>query len=436
MTIVTEQGKAAVDARARNGADWLALTVLGVAVFNAFAMRTVFSPAQELAKIELGVSDVQMSLVQGLAASIPIALLSLPLGRLTDRANRMRILLALGIIWTFGTLATAFASDFYGLFLARMLASIGAVCAIPVAISVAADLGPPETRGRSLLVLSLGNMAGVAAAFAVGGAALAPLQAGSLLGDLSAWRGVHVLFGAASFALLLPLLFVREPTRREVSAQPSPSWREALVAVWGMRALLAPLFLGQVSVVMADTAAGIWAAPVLQRNYGLSPDQFAGWMGLVILGSGVAGAVLGGVLADAGNKSRIKGGILIGAVIAAFLSIPGAFYPLMPEAEAFAWMLALFLTCGAITGLVTATAVAVIVPNELRGVCLAAFMVVASVVGLGVAPTLVALVSESLGGDGAIRYGLTVTGVATSIAAAIGFTVAMARASRGGADRR
>ena len=84
----------------------------------------------------------------------------------------MRILLVLGVTWTVGTLATAFVTDFYMLFVARMLASIGAMCAVPVAISIAADLGPPENRGRALLVLSLGNMAGVAAAFAFGGAAL------------------------------------------------------------------------------------------------------------------------------------------------------------------------------------------------------------------------------------------------------------------------
>ena len=39
---------------------------------------------------ELHLSDVQVSLAQGLAASLPAAVLSLPLGRLVDRANRTR----------------------------------------------------------------------------------------------------------------------------------------------------------------------------------------------------------------------------------------------------------------------------------------------------------------------------------------------------------
>lgn len=434
MTVISDIPASAPHASARARTAWLALAVLGVTTFNAFAMRSVFAPMQELAKLDIGLSDFQISLVQGLAASIPIALLSIPLGRVTDRGNRMQLLLWLGIAWTLGTLATAFVTDFYALFFARMVASIGGVCAVPVVISIAADLSPPESRGRSLLVLSLGNMAGVAAAFALGGAALGGLNASPLFEGLASWRGVHVLFAIGSFALLLPLLLMREPARQEIGQSADLSLSDALAAIWRMRALLAPLFIGQVSVVMADTAAGIWAAPVLQRSYGVAPEEFAGWMGLVILGSGLVGSILGGVLADAGHKSRIKGGIMIGAVIAAFLSIPGAFYPMMPDTTGFAWVLALFLACGAITGLVTATSIAVLVPNELRGVCLAAFMVVASIIGLGIAPTLVTLVSDAFGGESAIRYGLTITGAATSIAAAIGFSAAMLHAARRSAE--
>jgi MFS family permease len=309
-----------------------------------------------------------------------------------------------------------------------MLAGIGSMCALPVAISLAADLSAPENRGRSLLLLSLGNFAGVASAFAFGGVALGALEATPIFAGLAAWRSVHVLFAVASFALLIPLFFLNEPARREVENDAHIPLRVALDAIWRRRALLAPLFLGQVSVVMADNAAGTWAAPVLQRNYGLAPEEFAGWMGLVILASGLVGALIGGFAADAGHKSRIKGGILIGAVGAAILSIPGAFFPVMPDATTFALALTLLLTCGAVTGLTTATAIVVLVPNEIRGVCLAAFMVVGSIIGLGVAPSLVTFVSDALGGESALGYALALTGAATSMAAALGFTAALIKA--------
>ncbi|MGE0740393.1 MAG: MFS transporter [Hyphomonadaceae bacterium] len=402
-----------------------ALMLLGVTILSAAAMRTVFSPVQDLAKAELQLSDFQLSLVQGLAAALPVALLSIPIGRMTDRGNRMRLLTALAALWTLGTIGTAFATEFYSLFVARMFAGLGAMCAIPVAISLAADLSAPEQRGRSLLILSIGNTAGAAAAFALTGVVLTAARAmPDLALGLAPWRVVHIGFGLASLALLLPLLAMREPGRREMGEAVHTALKPALAAIWKRRALLAPLFLGQVTVVMADTAAGIWAAPVLSRSYGLAPEDFAGWMGLVILASAIIGSVIGGLAADAGHKSKIKGGILLGAVVAAALSIPGALFPVMPSTTTFALSLTLFLTCGAITGLVTSTAIAVLVPNEIRGVCLGAFIVLGAIVGLGIAPTLVTMISDSLGGGGAIRYGLAITGAATSIIAALGFGAA------------
>jgi hypothetical protein len=69
----------------------------------------------------------------------------------------------------------------------------------------------------------------------------------------------------------------------------------------------------------------------------------------------------------------------------------------------------------------------VLIPNEIRGVCLGAFMVVGSVIGLGVAPTMSTFIADMLGGEAYLRYGLTITTVATSLIAVIGFARAMRR---------
>lgn len=422
----SEAAIGAAPASARRSAAVLGVAIVALAITSASAMRAVFSPVQDLAKAELGLSDLQLSLVQGLAASIPIALLSIPIGRMTDRNNRVHILIALAALWTLGTAATALANDFTALFIARMLAGVGAMCAVPVAISIVADLSAPEQRGRALMLLSLGNMAGAAAAFTFGGQALGFAAQSSLeiLQAREPWRGVHILFAVASAALLVLLFAVREPARREIK-DGALAFAPAMRAIWARRAFLAPLFLGQVTVVMADLAASIWAAPVLTRAYGQTPESFAGWMGLVILASGIVGSLIGGFAADAAQKFRHPRGVLIPAVIAAALSVPAAAFPLLPGVGGFGWTLALFLTCGAITGLVTATAIAVLVPNEIRGVCLGAFVVLGAVVGLGLAPTAVALISDALGGGGAVRYGLAVTCGVTSVLATIGFVAAM-----------
>lgn len=413
------------------GSSLPALLLLGGAIACSSATQGVFGPLQEAAKLDLGLSDFQISLVQGLAASLPVAVLSIPLGRMTDRGNRVRLLVAMAVCWTLGTLMTAFAHGFAMLFAARTLAAVGMMCALPVAISVAADLSKPEARGRSLLLLSASRMIGVALAFALGGALLGSMGAHSPspLATFAPWRSVHLIFGIVSALLILPLLWLREPARRELDGIISPSFGEAMDAIWQRRALLAPLFLGQVTVVMADASAGIWASPVLIRDYGLQPADFGAWMGLILLLSGLIGSVIGGVLADLGHKGRIPGGVLGGAVLASLVTIPAAFFPVMPTVGGFAAMLMLLVLGGAIAGLITATAITVLVPNELRGVCLGAFIVVGAVFGLGIAPTVVTLVSDLFGGEAHVREGLTVVTLVTSVIASIGF-LAAARAGR------
>ena len=150
-------------------------------------------------------------------------------------------------------------------------------------------------------------------------------------------------------------------------------------------------------------------------------------MGLAVLVSGLLGSVMGGVAADLGQRGTHRGGILAGAVIAAAVSIPTSLFPLMPGLASFSTVLGLFLLCGVMAGVITATTIAVHVPNELRGVCLSSFIVVSSVIGFGVAPTVVTFVGSALGGEAHLAPALAGTGLVVSIASTLGFTRAAAR---------
>jgi len=150
-------------------------------------------------------------------------------------------------------------------------------------------------------------------------------------------------------------------------------------------------------------------------------------MFMVLLLSGLLGSLAGGFAADLGHRSRLPRGILIGAVLAALLAIPGAFFPLMPSVAGFGLLMGLLLLCGNVTGLVTATALAVLVPSEIRGICLGAFMVVGAVIGFGVGPTMTTWISDLLGGETHLGAALAITMASTSLIAALGFARAMRR---------
>jgi len=405
------------------------LLLLGVTVGLGFTMMGSFSTVQEGAKAELALSDQALGLVQGLSAAVPLLLLSIPIGIAVDRTHRVRLLIALALAWTLGTALTAVAPNTGLLFAARMLTAIGTTGGLTAALSLTADYCAPALRGRGTLVVSLGQRLGIAAAFALPGWLFGQILAGALpaVGGLEPWRSTHVFLALISAALLLPLLLLREPERREVEAGPGAPLRVVAGELWQRRAFLAPLFAGQVSVVMADSAAFIWSAPVLSREYGLSPGDFAGWMGLLVFSSGLVGAVLGGVSADLGQKSGRRGFILLGAVIAAGLGVPAALFPISGAIGLFAAALGLLVLCGTLTGLVVAVALTVLLPNELRGLCIGAFIAVAGLIGFGIAPSLVTAASAYMGGEQYLAEALALVGVATSAISFLAFALAMRR---------
>lgn len=400
------------------------LVLLAVAMATGNVMLGVFSAVQEQAKAELGFSDFQMSLLNGLAVSIPLAALSIPVGLMVDRAVRVRLLLWTAVAWTAGTLLTAFAQSMPLLFAARMLGGIGANISTTIAISLAADLCLPDRRGRSLLLLTIGKYAGTGLAFALGGWLLGVfLEHGGLLG-LAPWRSIHLALGLFSLLVVIALAVLREPARLETRAGPRASIAETFRELAGYRRFLVPLFLGQIGVLMADAAATIWAAPVLARSYGVTPQEFAGWMGAVVFGAGILGALAGGIAADIGHRSGKRGGILIGAIAASVVALPAALFPLSPAVPLFAVTLFVLLLGGTITGLVTATTLAVLLPNELRGLSIGVFLAVGGLIAFGAAPSLVVGVSALLGGEEMLSSALALVGFAVSVLGCLGFCLA------------
>ncbi len=407
------------------------LLLLAIAMAAGFTMMMSFSTVQEAAKAEMGLSDHILSMLQGVSAAVPLVLFSIPIGIWVDRTNRVRMMIILGLIWTAGTLLTAMADSVWLLFVARMMAGVGTTGALTAALSLAADYCRPDERGRAMLIVNLGKSAGQAAAFALVGWLFGMFLHGNMVNwfdGIAPWRATHYALAALSFVLVIPFFFLREPERREGVAGTQAPFRVVAAELWSRRRFLGPLFAGQVTVVMADAAAAIWAAPVLARDHGLGPEQFAGWMGALMFFTGIGGSILGGFGADLGQKSGRRGGLLIAAIIAAIFAIPAALFPLAGSVTLFAVALGALVVCGTITGLITSVALTTLIPNELRGLCIGAFIAIAGLIGFGIAPSLVTLVSSLMGGEHMLGEALAIVGVCVSIASLAAFMLAMRNA--------
>lgn len=406
------------------------LLLISLAMLVGFTMMQSFGIMAESAKAELGLSDNALAAVQGVSAAIPLLVFSIPIGIWVDRWNRVFILVLMALGWTLGTFLTAIASSTGLLFLARMLTAIGTTGGLTAVLSLASDYCRPEQRGRALAIPNIAKTAGIGAGFAVAGLLLGAVAAKALpnLFGATPWRSAQYMLGIASAALILPLLLLREPERHEAEAGPHAPIRIVLGELKARRSWLIPLFIGQTSVVMVDAAAGIWVSPVLERSYHLRPEQFGNWVGLIVFLTGIVGSIIGGLVADLGQRSQLRGGLLIGALVAAAIGIPSALFPVTGSVGTFAFALAVLVLAGNITAMCVSVALTVWLPNELRGLGIGAFIAFAGLIGFGLAPSLVALVSGWLGGEGHLNAALAMVGVGVSTISVGGFWLAMRKA--------
>ena len=409
------------------------IALIALALLGGSAARTVLSPLQELLQSDLGFSDNQVSLIQGMAMALPLAVVSLPLGRLVDRANRTRMLIALALLCAVGSALTALAHSFAVMFVARMMVGVAGGATLPAACSLAADLSQPGNRSKVMALLGIGQVVGVGGAFFLAGGLLshlpAALDVGAGLGTLASWRVVQLLFSCGMLALALVLFMLREPARQEVEQAEVKGLRAVLVELAEHRRVLVPLVVGMVSVSMADSAAYIWAAPVLTRSLHLQPAEFGAWMGLLLTTAGFLGVIFGGVAGDLGQRLGGKSGLLGTAAVVATLATPMAFFPVMSSVWGFATLLGLLILFGASAGIIGTAAITVAIPNELRGISLSLVAMIGILVGLGVAPTLVTFMAQVAGYGADIRVPLTVVGLTASVISVTAYLVAM-RAAR------
>jgi MFS family permease len=384
------------------------LLLLTLTVWAGIYLRYSVGPLQEAMRIDLGLTDNQMALLQGPALYLPMALLFVPVGLLINRFSRIRLLLTLSVLSIVGSILSALAANFAMLVVGRCLVGLSADAAVVVASSVLADHYAPAQRGRASTVMTLGQTAGVATAFALGGALLAHSDAG-----LHGWSGALLWMTLPVGVVMLSMLAMREPARSEVAIR-DPSTGEAFIELWRHRALVLPLSAAVFMVSIADGAAINWAAPVLSRRFNLAPDHIGAVVAVVLLVSGTVGTIVGGLVAD--YCQRIGGTRRTMTVLSVLttLSAPAALFALAPGVASASVLLGIFAAIGGIVAVTAMTVTIIVIPNEVRGLCLGVLTFVSAIPG-ALAPMTVSLLSAAIGGPAMIGNALTYICVPVSL---------------------
>lgn len=399
------------------------LAVILLLIACSTLARNQLAPVQEHLKNDLGLADGQIALFQGLAYALPVALLGVPIGRLADRMSRVHLLSGLALCWTVGTFCVAGVTSFIQLFGARMLVGLGAAGAVPAAVSLMSDLSSVAMRGRMVMLIALFQSLGIAVVFPIEAQALSfaasPETATSM--GWSGWRFAVATLGLIQIVILAIFLFVREPARREAIVAEPGTKAASFGELRSHIGLLLPLTLGMITVTAADAAAFIWAVPVLTRSFHLQPADFGAWMGALLFISSALGVLLGGIGVDLAN--RLGGGraMMLAAAGGALLSIPAALFPLAPAVPVFALALGILLICGGMVAVVSMTAVAILIPNQLRGMSIGLAVSSTTLISQGIGPYAVSAMANFLGTGQSLAYPLALVGTITNVIGVISF---------------
>ncbi len=384
--------------RGMNVQGWYTLAVLIVAYVLSFVDRQILSLLVEPLKRDLHLSDTQVSLLQGFVFAALLAVAGLPLGRLVDTGRRVTIV-TLGIAaWSLATASSAFAPSYAMLLLCRMGVGAGEATLTPAAHSIVADSFPRERLGLALGIFGIGSYVGSGAALLVGAAITAWLHGGTivlpLLGTLKSWQFVFLAIGLAGLPIAGWTATLREPPRKnDLDAE------HTIAGAWQYfrthaRAILLVNITAALAA-MATYAMGAWVPSFLIRSYGWTAPQAGTAYGLVVIICGVAGVIGGGALGDFAVARGLAAGRLL---VMAFASLCAA--PLAPAAALAAngrWSIVLLVPVTLLTTIalgILPSAQQAIVPSRLRGLTAALGVLMVNLIGLGLGPIVIALITD------------------------------------------
>jgi MFS family permease len=286
-----------------------ALTVLFAINLMNFFDRTMLGPVAEPIRKEWHLSDSQIGWL-ATAFTLLYAVVGVPLGRLSDRRNRTRIL-SLGVaVWSLLTAATGFAWNFAALFMARLGVGIGEASCAPASNSLIGDFYPAALRARALSVFMLGLPIGIFLSNLVSGRIAAAYN----------WRAAFYVACVPGLLLAGLVLLISEPRRgaAEFGNLPShlrivsPSWYEPYWHILGTPTMLWIIISGALYNFNSYAMATFLPA-FLIRYHSLNLKQATGIAAILLGALGVPGLLVGGWAADRIRDGRSIARLLVPA---------------------------------------------------------------------------------------------------------------------------
>jgi MFS family permease len=371
------------------------LAILLLAYILNFLDRQILGILAQPIKADLHLTDSQFGAIGGLAFALLYSVLGIPLALIADRTSRSLVVTAALAVWSGFTALCGLAQGFTQLFLFRLGVGVGEAGGVAPSYALIADHFPPERRGRALAIYSLGVPIGLGAGTLIG----------AYLAALLGWRAAFLVMGIVGVALApVMLLLVRDPTRaaRSRADGTSPARLGEVFPLLARKPSFWLLAFASSCSSLAGYGLALWTPSVLMRSFGLHLVTTGQFLASLLLTGGVAGVFAGGWLADRFGKSDRRWYARLPA-LAWLITAPSFALAFLCHNLILVWSLLLvanglnILWLGPVTN-----AVQHLAPQRMRASASASFLLINNLIGLGVGPLLIGVVSDHLKG----RYGV------------------------------
>lgn len=365
-------------------------------------------------KLDLGVSETQISLLQGVAFAVFYAVMALPMGWLVDNWSRRYPIIFGMLIWSIATIFCGLAWGFASLFVARMLVGVGEAALAPAGNSLIASLFPRDQTTRAIAVFNSAAFIGIGLSVLFGGLIVEAVaesgQVVSFMGrELQPWQIAFIAAGIPGIALaVIILLFVKEPVDRRVpttdsSGSASTSLRTVLAMLWLKRRALSPIYVGLPMLAALQYGIGAWIPSYFARGFGWGPAKIGLTYGLMAAGFGFLGAVSSGLICDfVRRRGYPDANVRVGILAAALSMLLIILFGLSSNETASVALLVGITFLGPMPFGPGVASIAINIPEQVRGQAIAVYFLVANLVGLSIGPTLIAAFTDSVFGDTAM----------------------------------
>lgn len=439
MTPATSDIPARLDRLPWSRWHWRVVIALGVAwVLDGLEVTLVGSIGAVLERPDtLGLSATEI----GWSGSIYIlgaVAGALLFGRLTDRLGRKKLFLVTLVVYTIGTLATAFSNDFAFFALCRFVTGLGIGGEYAAINSAVDELIPARVRGRVNLAINGSFWIGAALGAGLSLLLLDP----AVIGPVWGWRVGFGLGALLAVAILLvrrdvpesprwlvahgradEALRIVETIEAEVRAQHgplppaegrmayagqrrSPTMREVahvLLRRYRARSVVAVALM--VSQAFFYNAIFFTYALVLTRFYGVPDDNVALYIFPFALGNVLGPLLLGPLFDSVGRRRMIALTYVLAGVGLALTSWAFMMGWLDARSQALCWSAVFFLASAAASS--AYLTVSEVFPLEMRAMAIAVFYAIGTGAGGFAAPLLFGLLIET-GSRGAVTVGYAI----------------------------